>query len=88
MIDHDTIYIGQRRLVCPDKNHYRIAHPEFRYAPINGMGYVLAVFQNVFNRPTLWTCSGWILTEDLGFRSVKEWMAANPDWRKPFGGEL
>lgn len=85
MIDHNTIYIGKRKVTCLDSIQHHAPADRCAYAPINGFGYVLAVFAPVFDRDGLWTCIGWILSEDLGYRSAKEWITANPDWEKKYG---
>lgn len=85
MIDFNSIYIGKRKVNCPDANSFLELPPNHVCAPINGYGYVLAVFANVFDRPTLFTCVGWIVCDALGYRSAKEWIEANPEWEVKFG---
>jgi hypothetical protein len=47
--------------------------PEYKYEPLRGCGYVMAVFEAD-------KCVGWITCWRLGFNSVKEWIDGTNVW--------
>lgn len=64
-----TEYTGDSAVSMPDVRIYD-DKPEYCYAACRGYSASVAVF-DIDDR-----CIGWKLIDDLGYRTVREWMAA------------